>query len=123
MLVKKQNQTLTFNNGAINVLEVDDRVIRSNRMENIHYHQDAKSFSRFWKAYAAGVEIKTVISIPFIHSIKQNDVVELTDFSSGEKQIFEIKQLSERMDTAPRSYQLTLVKGAIKYVDRRTGNV
>ena len=85
MLVKKQSQTLTFNNGAINVLEVEDRVIRSNRMENIHYHQDAKSFSRFWKAYAAGVEIQTVISIPFIHSIKQNDVVELTDFSSGEK--------------------------------------
>lgn len=118
MLTKKQNQTLAFNDGSMNILKAIDGVIIENLFSNIHYHIDTLGYGVFFKAYDSGVEISKTISIPYISFIHQNDLVECIDFRTNESEIFKIVKITKK-DTAPMSWQLTLSKGDIEYDDNR----
>lgn len=119
MLVRRtQIQTLAFNDGSLDILKACDGVIECATYTNIHYHLDTLGYGTFFKALDSGVEVTQAISIPFISFIKQNDLIELTDFRTGTKEIFKIVKLTKK-DTTPMSWQLALSKGGIEYDDNR----
>lgn len=117
---KKTNQCESFNDGVLNVLEAVDGVIKSNIQEHIRYGNRTFGVSRFFKAEVSGSVIQQMISIPFNDIISRDNIVELKDFRTGKKELFEIVMLQEKYDTAPKCIYLTLKKTSIQYVDKRT---
>lgn len=116
---KKINESETFNDGVITILNSKDGVILSEKIKRVPFGYKTVGMGRYWNAYVAGTMITDMISIPWNVDITQKDLVELTSFSTGKKEIFQIKQIQKKMDIAPRCLYLTLTKGAIKYDDKR----
>lgn len=118
---KAQNQSEVFDDGILTVLNANDGVILSNKFSPIRYGVRTAGASRFFAAEVAGTEIEMMISVPFNFLIKQKDLIEIQSFHTGEKGIYQIKQLQPK-DTAPRSLYLTLTKTDVLYTDtRKTG--
>jgi hypothetical protein len=118
MLKSRVNQSETFNDGIITVLNAKDGVILSNKYKPIRYGVKTYGAARFYAAQVAGTEIQQMISIPFNYYVKQNDLIELQSYHTGEKNIYKIKQLQIK-DTAPKSLYLTLEKTDVLYTDTR----
>lgn len=116
---KPANQSEVFDDGILTVLNASDGVILSNKFSSIRYGVRTAGASRFFAAEVAGTEIEMLISVPFNHFIKQRDLIEIQSFHTGEKGIYQIKQLQPK-DTAPRSLYLTLTKTDVLYTDART---
>lgn len=116
---KPTNQSEVFDDGILTVLNASDGVILSNKFSSIRYGVRTAGASRFFAAEVAGTEIEMLISVPFNHFIKQRDLIEIQSFHTGEKGIYQIKQLQPK-DTAPRSLYLTLTKTDVLYTDART---
>lgn len=116
---KPANQSEVFDDGILTVLNASDGVILSNKFSPIRYGVRTAGASRFFAAEVAGTEIEMLISVPFNHFIKQRDLIEIQSFHTGEKGIYQIKQLQPK-DSAPRSLYLTLTKTDVLYTDTRT---
>lgn len=116
---KPTNQSEVFDDGILTVLNASDGVILSNKFSPIRYGVRTAGASRFFAAEVAGTEIEMLISVPFNYFIKQRDLIEIQSFHTGEKGIYQIKQLQPK-DTAPRSLYLTLTKTDVLYTDART---
>lgn len=116
---KPQNQSETFNDGVLSVLNANDGVITSNKFEEtLRFGIKTVGFSRFFGAEVAGTKIEKLISVPFNSLIQQDDLIETTSFYTGEINVYRIK-LMQPKDTVPRSLYLTLVKDGIAYTDNR----
>lgn len=118
MLQSKIIKTETFNDGVLTVLNSEDGVILSEKFKSIRYGEKTVGTMRFYRANVTGAEIKKLVSVPFNYLISQNDLIELQDFHTREKEVYKIKHL-EIKDTAPKSIYLTLVKDGILYTDNR----
>lgn len=118
---KMQTPTEMFSDGIATVLTAKNGVILSNAFSSIRYGIRTVGAIRFFQAKTAGTEIDMLISVPFNYLIKQNDLIELQSFHTGQKEIYEIKQLQVK-DTIPKSLHLTLVRSSINYVDYRTND-
>lgn len=118
MLVKKFQQEI-FNDGVLIVLKAIDGIIYENLYENIRYGNRTFGAKRFYNAQVAGTTIDNMIAIPFCDFIKRNNLIELYDFRTGKKEIFEISVDQKKYDSMPPSIYLTLKKTDIQYVDRR----
>lgn len=118
MLKAKTNQSETFNDGIITVLNAKDGVILSNKYKPIRYGIKTAGAVRFYAAQVAGTEIELMIAIPFNNYVNQKDLIELQSYHTGETSIYNVKQLQIK-DTAPRSLYLTLVKTDVLYTDNR----
>lgn len=116
----KNKKVETFNDGILNVLEVEDREINKTLVENIYYGNKTVGVNRFFNAKVAGSTVSKLIAIPFNYLIGRDNLVELTDFRTGETEIFKIAMLQEKFDTFPESIYLTLERTEIEYVDNRT---
>ena len=116
-------KTPTFNDGILNVLEAKDGVILANKFEPIRYGLSTVGVTRFYQAKVSGSEISLLINIPLNSYIKQNDLIELTDFHTGETDIFKIEQLqikdNNKVPKAHRFFTATLVRTGILYDDKR----
>lgn len=116
---KPANQSEVFDDGILTVLNASNGVILSNKFSPIRYGVRTAGASRFFAAEVAGTEIEMLISVPFNRFVKQRDLIEIQPFHTGEKGIYQIKQLQPK-DTAPRSLYLTLTKTDVLYTDSRT---
>lgn len=113
MIPNKKRNEETFNDGILNVLEVDKRHIIKNIVECMHFGNKTVGVTRFYKASTAGSVIDKLISVPFNKLINRNNLIEI----DGE--IFSIKQLQEKHDTSPPTLYLSLEKNSLKYADER----
>lgn len=118
MLVKKFQQEI-FNDGVLIVLKAIDGIIYENLYENIRYGNRTFGAKRFYNAQVAGTTIDNMIAVPFCDFIKRNDLIELHDFRTDKKEIYEISVVQKKHDSIPASIYLTLKKTDIKYVDKR----
>lgn len=112
------NQPETFNDGILKILNASEGIITGEQSDCLRYGIRTVGAIRFYQAAVSGTQIEMLISVPFNTLIKQQDLVEITSFRTGQSQIFKIKQLQIK-DTSPRSIYLTLIKDGILYTDKR----
>ena len=113
MIPNKRRNEETFNDGILNVLEVDKRHIKRNILKHMHFGSKTIGISRFYNAVTAGSVIDKLICVPFNKLINRSNLIEIGN------DIYSIKQIQEKHDTLPPTLYLSLEKDSLKYVDER----
>ena len=110
-----QKKIELFNDGIINVLDVDDGVIKETLYKNIHFGNRTYGVKRFFKAKDSGSVLERLISVPDNFMISRDNLIELKEFRTGETKLYEIVMYQPKYDTMPQSIYLTLRKPSIEY--------
>lgn len=102
----------TFNDGLLEICEVDERVITSSKIRGVRFGDRTIGIQRHWAAKTAGSEVNRLVAVPM--GILKKCIVDTGDVVviragaiSGQ---YEINQVQYKRDTSPPTIYLSLKK-------------
>lgn len=113
MMPKNKLNNDTFNDGILNVLEVDNRTILKTLETDIHFGDKTIGVTRSYQASVVGENISRFIAVPYNTMITQQHIVEI------ENSYYSIKRIQIKHDMKPPGMYLTLERNDVKYADKR----
>lgn len=111
----KENQFITFNDGVLDICEVENRTLASTKLQRMRFGNRTVGASRYWDAKVASSEIERLVAVLPEGEITTRDICLI-----GGKQ-YKILQVQEKFDADPPCRYLSLSSMPVPYKDMRNG--